>query len=500
MTSISFSAEDASISWKGIQKDVRKLSRNSFYQKYQTQLEKAGVTAQAQGQLYPVANVVGDLNKVEELFYTKGYSQWKEIKSMKDEFQALYESSAGAYAVLKRRVYDINLKTYKDQTIAKTLRDQVNDKLSTLSKNIDKHFRAKSNIPSRAHMVAALGSISGQFGKTIKNEETSGVLSSLNLSSKDLILAVGAFGLLGLLLFSLNRRRRNKARREEEQNEMDSILGEGLSRTGVITVNGRGQVDSMNLRASALFKGAITQGDIWDDFFQKNFYRGKKHLGVKGFYRFAPNSKVIFYINGNMDKVSQMRTIEVAQMSLKDFDNALTLLERSSIRVDSMELIDSVFSELINLNKVSLSLDVFNLMHFGKGSDYLYLSEFEGKKYISHVLKMIDTFTQFKTNAELSRIDIDRDGSDFLVRVNIANCQVSEADLNEVIVFDQKTIKFNDVFKSFQDLSHSYNSSLIVKNLTIKGERRVELKFKIQDNSTVQTVHRSRTVGRERNA
>ncbi len=503
MTSITFSAEDSvgrSIDWKTVEKDVQDLSRASFFAKYRGFLKEAGIEVKKQGQLLSAEQVVRELDAVEEIFYAKGYSQWKEVKEIKDEFSDLYESSAGSYAVLKRRIYDFNLKTFKNKSISQKLRGQVNENLSDLSKKIDKHHQAKSSLPSRAVMVAALGNQFAPKQTTLKSVGQESFFSKV--TARQWGYAVG--GIAFLILVSGYRRRVKRLRREARANEEEVLIpGEGLTRTGVITVNGRGQVETMNLRASALFKGYVKCGDQWDNFFQENFYKGKKHLGVKGFYRFAQNSKSIYYVNGQMDKVSQMRTIEVAQMALKDFDQALALMERSSIRVDSMELFDSVFSELINLNKIELSLDVFNLLHFGRGSDYLYLSEFEGKKYFTQVLKIIDAFGRFKNSGELSRIDIDREGSEFLIRATLSHCSISETDLKEVVVFEQKKVKVNDVLASFQNLSQSYESSLFVKNLTINGERKVELKFKIQDNSNFQSIHRVKNVkvvGRDTNA
>ncbi len=495
MTSITFSAEESvekSVDWVTVERDVQSLSRTSFFAKYKGILKEAGIEVKKQGQLMSAEQVVKELDAVEEVFYAKGYSQWKEVKEIKDEFSDLYESSAGAYAVLKRRVYDFNLKTFKNKSISQKLRDQVNEKLSDLSKKIDKHHQAKSSLPSRAVMVAALGNQLAPKYSRIKSVGQESLFSKLTPRQW----GYGVGGVIFLMLFSAYRRRLKRLRREALANEEDVLIpGEGLKRTGVITVNGRGQVETMNLRASALFKGHVKCGDQWDNFFQENFYKGKKHLGVKGFYRFAQNTKNVYYVNGQMDKVSQMRTIEVSQMALKDFDQALSLMERSSIRVDSMELFDSVFSELINLNKIELSLDVFNLLHFGRGSDYLYLSEFEGKKYFAQVLKIIDAFNRFKSVGEISRIDIDREGSEFLIRATLSHCSVSETDLRGEVVFEQKKVKVNDVLASFQNLSQSYESSLIVKNLTINGERKVELKFKIQDNSNFQSVHRVRNIG-----
>ncbi len=509
MTSISFHADandslfpNGQWTWENIQNDVSKLSRTSFYEKYRAELDKAGLVVSDTQQneefrILRAEEIRDSLARVEKAFYEKGYSQWKEVSQIEKEFNELYESSVGAYSILKKRVYDLNLATYKDKNISSSVKEKVNGELSDLSRRIDHHHKAKSTLPSQAEMVAALGSLYNQRVGAVKTSS-----SSFALSSSQIYGLSAAVGIVILCGFFAMMRKRKKAlelrRREEEQARV--IPGAGLQRTGVITINGRGTIETMNLKASSLFNGDIKCGDQWDDYFQKNFYRGKKHLGVKGFYRYGQNSKVVFYLNGHMDKVSQMRTIEVGQMPLKDFDQALNLMERSSIRVDTMELFDGVFSELINLGQIDLSLDVFNLIHFGKGSDFLYLSEFEGKKYIGHVIKVIDAFTRFKNQGELSRIDIDREGGELLIKASVHHCSLSEDDLKERVIFENNTEKLNDILSSVQKLSQSYESSLFVKNLTINGERKVELKFKVQDNSNFQSLHRVKTVGNYANA
>jgi len=490
---------DNSLTWESVQADIKKLSRNSFYEKYKKYLGETPFTTDEKGELLSFDEVISQLSGVEKIFYSKGYSQWKDVKSMKDEFRSLYESSSGAYSVLNKRVYDLNLSIFNDSNFNSNLKGQINDKLSFFLKRIEKHFKAQTIIPSQAEMVAALGQKinAREVVKATHNTFIPSFMRKLVRVAKRNKLAMAIAGVISFILIGLRvrlKKKINKIKEREEREENHSILGEGLQRTGVVKVNGRGQVESLNMRAAGLFNGLVRVGDEWDRFFQESFYRGKKHLGVKGFYRYAHNAKVVFYINGHLDKVSQVRTIEVSQMPVKDFDNALTLMERSAIRVDSMELLDSVFSELINLKKVNLSLDVFNLIHFGRGADFLYLSEFEGKKFIAQVFKLIDVFSQFKNQGELSQINIDREGTDFIIRATLSHCFLNESDLKEEVIFEREKRSIHSILDSFQNLSQSYESSLIVKNLTINGERKVELKFKIQDNAKYQSTHSAKGI------
>lgn len=495
-----------SISWEGIQEDLSKLSRSSFYEKYKDELSQAGLVVgidekNLENKILSPSEIRKSLTTIKEEFYSKGYGNWKKVKEISEEFESLYESSGGAYSVLQKRVNDLNLSVYRDQSISAAVKTVVNNSLSDLSRKIDHHHKVKSSLPTMAKMIAVLGSRYSLNHTQTSTAQNKSLIEKIS-SRSDLL--VGLFGggfLFASLLILISRKKKKKRLEERElQKQVGAIPGEGMHRTGVITVNGRGFIESMNIKASSLFKGQIQCGDQWDSFFQKNFFRGKKYLGVKGFYRYSQNSKVVFYLNGHMDKASQLRTIEVGQMPLRDFDQALSLMERSSVRVDSMELFDDVFSELLNLGQIQLSLDVFNLIHLGKGSDYLYLSEFEAKKYITHVIKVVDTFSRFKTQGDLARIDIDRQGSELLIRATFNHCSLSEDDLSKRVQFENTEQNINDILSSIQNLSQSYGSSLIVKNMTINGERKVELKFKIQDNSNFQSIHRVRNVGNDASA
>jgi len=503
MTSLTFSAEKANeFSWDSVKEDVKKLSRNSFYEKYREQLESRGLKAEVSSDFLEAQDVAKELDRIEGDFYAKGYSEWKEVKEIKDEFTQLYETSSAAYIVLKKRVNAFNLQVYKDKKISAKLRSQVNDALTVLSKKIDKHHSAKAAIPTVGEMVSTLADF--KESSVIKTKQANSFWDNIEVSKKELM-----FGSVVLLFFvgigvgvgrGFKSRRNSAPTHYEEVEENSSIIGEGLSRTGVIVVNASGEVESMNLRAGEILGGEISTGQTWDSFFEKNFYRGKKHLGVKGFYRFMKRPNQVFYINGNMDKISQVRTIEVSSMPLKEFDSALNLLERSSVRVDSMEVLDQTFSELINLGKINLSLDVFNLVYFGRGSDLIYLSEWEAKKYVTHVFKVIDSIHKHKSFSEISRIDVDREGSDFVIKTVFSHCQIKEQDLREKVSFDGQELKLSGLFNNFKKLSQSYESSLIVKNVTANGERKVEVKFKLQDNSNFQSLHRVKAIGKYANA
>ncbi len=493
MTSLTFSSDDGlSFSWETVKDDVKKLSRNSFFEKYRSLLEEKGLKVEIGSDFLEAKDIVKELDNIEGDFYAKGYSAWKEVKEIKDEFSELFETSSAAYIVLKKRINQFNLNVYKNSSISKKLRDKVNDQLTTLSKGIDKHHLAKAGLPTIGEMVSILAEYNNENVTKVKKDDA--VFNSFEYSTKEMILAGVILSLIVGLAF---RKKSNNHQNEEIEN---LVVGEGLSRTGVIVVNQYGAIESMNLRAGEILDGQISKGEIWDSFFEKNFYRGKKHLGVKGFYRFMKRPDHVFYINGNMDKISQVRTIEVSTMSLKDFDSALGLLERSSVRVDSMEILDQTFSELINMGKINLSLDFFNLIHFGRGADLIYLSEVEAKKYITHVLKVIDALNKHTSFSTISRIDVDRDGSDFIIKSTFGNTHVKEAQLRDKVVFEGEEIKVSGLLNNFKKLSQSYESSLIVKNLVVNGERKVEVKFKLQDNSNFQSLHRVKTIGRYANA
>lgn len=479
------------LNWKTIKNDVQHLSRNAFYNKYSNSLKDSGIEVQKLGHLLSPKEVERDLHKVSRAFFLKGYAQSEEIDGVEKEFKSLEESSSGAYAVLKKRVYDLNLKYYKDKSIPSNLRRTVNNELSDLFRKLEKHHLAINSIPSMGKMVSVLGQKINSSNLQGKIGSKSNSLMTFSLQQVGYLLLV--FVGITMVMVGKTKHSQKIARKKLELERSNIVPGVGLNRTGVIGIDARGRVASINCRAVDLFQGYIKKGDDWDNFFQQKFYNGKKYLRTKGFHRFVNTPEKVYFFNSKIDEASKNKIIEISRMNLKDFEQALNLMERSSIQVDSMEIIDNVFTELINLNSISLSLDIFNKFHFGIDSDYLYLSSLEGKKYLARVLKIIDCVNRVKTSGDISRIDVNRQGSDFNITAIFAQCSISEMDLRKIVRFGGKKIDLGEVFNSFQENLNGYETSLIVKNLTLNGERKVELKFKIQDNSHFDTIHREKT-------
>ncbi len=278
------------------------------------------------------------------------------------------------------------------------------------------------------------------------------------------------------LTFSFGKTRAKfKKRKDKIIWKTDTHLEDSLRGQALVTLGKDGSVLRLNSTGEDWLQGSLSVSDSWNDYVAKYFYQDPSLATFKGFFRNRLFPHYVFKLHYSSNLKTKNEIVQLVRFNLNSLNRLARSQSHPSLTHLTYELFDNQIDRLIETGCSNKFIAAFDLFKVANNAEYLYLSEFEGKRIVRDYLSILNIALTIKSNLQLKSIKVSRENAQVSFKAILVGDSFSSRDF---------TPEKSDLKKKMDAFKERYNAildALEIKNIIYNDHRETILECSVND-------------------